>query len=197
MSVRRRRRFLPHLKPRSFTVDLYLPMFPSSHAHAPCIHAANGTLCLASRDRDIPPPLSSSYILYKIGPSHDYGRSQIKKIIDTADASPPGPAIGALTSENRDIWADARQALHRASSTGRTNANEETLRKIESAVIAVALDDSKPITREQVSHNVWSGNARNRWYDKHQLVVFDNGRSGFLGMFSFLFGVWFRGSRFC
>ena len=125
--------------------------------------------------------------LYDV-PSYNHERSQIKRIIDTADASPPGPAIGALTSENRDVWADARQALLRASpsSTG-TNANEESLRKIESAVIVIALDDSKPITRDQVSWNVWSGNAKNRWYDKHQIVVFDNGRSGFLGTFSFTF----------
>lgn len=123
-------------------------------------------------------------ILDATGSLRHCGCSQIKRITDIADASPPGPAIGALTSENRDIWADARQALLRASSpSSRVNANEETLKKIESAVIAVALDDSKPITREQVSRNVWSGNARNRWYDKHQLVVFDNGRSGFLGVF--------------
>lgn len=55
-------------------------------------------------------------------------------------------------------------------------------------MIIVALDDSKPVTREQISRAVWTGNADNRWYDKHQLVVFDNGRSGFLGEHSCMDG---------
>lgn len=50
-------------------------------------------------------------------------------------------------------------------------------------MIIVALDDSKPVTREDVSSRVWAGNAKNRWYDKHQFVVFDNGKSGFLGQY--------------
>lgn len=102
---------------------------------------------------------------------------QISQIIEKA-GSTPGPAIGALTAENRDIWADARNSLLAASPSG---LNAESLRKIESAVIIVALDDSKPITREDISSKVWAGNAKNRFYDKHQLIVFDNGRSGFLG----------------
>jgi carnitine O-acetyltransferase len=86
--------------------------------------------------------------------------------------------VGALTSENRDIWADARAALLAASPS-----NAESLRKIESSVIIVALDDSKPVTRDAMSSAAWAGNARNRFYDKHQLIVFDNGRSAFLGVF--------------
>lgn len=109
--------------------------------------------------------------------------SQISKIISTASSAAPGPAIGALTSENRDIWAQARLALLSSSAS-----NEEALRKIESAVIVVALDENKPVTREEVSWNVWTGEARNRWFDKHQFVVFDNGRSGFLGEHSCMDG---------
>lgn len=48
-------------------------------------------------------------------------------------------------------------------------------------MIVVALDAGKPVTRDEVSWNVWTGDAKNRWFDKHQFVVFDNGRSGFLG----------------
>ena len=44
----------------------------------------------------------------------------------------------------------------------------EALRKIESAMIVVALDDTKPITREDISWAVWTGDGRNRFYDKHQ-----------------------------
>ncbi|KAF8319721.1 acyltransferase ChoActase/COT/CPT [Clavulina sp. PMI_390] len=111
--------------------------------------------------------------------------SQISKIIAKAAASPAGPAIGALTSENRDIWADARTALLKASPSG---LNAASLEKIESAVIVVALDAEKPVTRDEVSWHVWTGDAKNRWFDKHQFVVFDNGRSGFLGEHSCMDG---------
>jgi carnitine O-acetyltransferase len=46
--------------------------------------------------------------------------------------------------------------------------NAELLQKIESAMIVVALDDSKPVTRDDISWETWVGNGRNRWYDKHQ-----------------------------
>ena len=101
--------------------------------------------------------------------------SQIKCIIDAAGTT-EGPSIGALTSENRDVWTDAREALLAVSAR-----NAEALHKIEGSVIIVALDDSTPVTREAISSAVWAGNAKNRFYDKHQLIVFDNGRSGFLG----------------
>jgi len=35
---------------------------------------------------------------------------------------------------------------------------------------------------------MWVGDGRNRWYDKHQLIVYDNGRSGFLGEHSCMDG---------
>ncbi|KAF8326968.1 acyltransferase ChoActase/COT/CPT [Cantharellus anzutake] len=108
--------------------------------------------------------------------------SQIKRVIDVA-GTVEGPAIGALTSENRDIWTDAREALLAVSPS-----NAEALRQIESSVIIVALDDSKPVTREAISSAVWAGNAKNRFYDKHQFIVFDNGRSGFLGEHSCMDG---------
>ncbi|KAJ3516967.1 hypothetical protein NLJ89_g785 [Agrocybe chaxingu] len=55
-------------------------------------------------------------------------------------------------------------------------------------MIVLALDDTKPVTREDISWQTWVGNGRNRWYDKHQLVVYDNGRSGFLGEHSCMDG---------
>ncbi|KAG8878745.1 Carnitine O-acetyltransferase mitochondrial [Tulasnella sp. 332] len=88
--------------------------------------------------------------------------AQVTKILSLAGSS-TGPAIGALTSENRDIWTDAREELVKASPM-----NAESLERIESAIIVIALDDTKPVTREQVSHACWVGNGRNRFYDKHQ-----------------------------
>ncbi|KAG9046645.1 Carnitine O-acetyltransferase mitochondrial [Tulasnella sp. UAMH 9824] len=108
--------------------------------------------------------------------------AQIAKIVELA-GSEKAPAVGALTSENRDIWTDAREALLKVSPK-----NKESLERIESAIIVVALDDTKPVTREDVGKACWTGDGRNRFYDKHQIVVFENGKSGFLGEHSCMDG---------
>ncbi|KAG8904608.1 Carnitine O-acetyltransferase mitochondrial [Tulasnella sp. 403] len=108
--------------------------------------------------------------------------AQIAEIIELAGPH-PGPAVGALTSENRDIWTDARETLIKASPI-----NAESLGRIESAIVVVALDDTTPFEREEVSRACWVGNGRNRFYDKHQLIVFENGKSGFLGEHSCMDG---------
>jgi carnitine O-acetyltransferase len=107
---------------------------------------------------------------------------QIERVIQDA-GSDSALSLGVLTSDNRDIWADARETLIAASSE-----NEKALRAIESAMIVVCLDDTKPVTREDISWSCWVGNGRNRFYDKHQLIVFENGRSGFLGEHSCMDG---------
>jgi len=35
-------------------------------------------------------------------------------------------------------------------------------------MIVVALDNSKPTSREDLSWGAWVGDGCNRWYDKHQ-----------------------------
>ncbi|KAH7884917.1 acyltransferase ChoActase/COT/CPT [Phlebopus sp. FC_14] len=104
---------------------------------------------------------------------------RVKKLAGDEEGVP----VGALTSDNRDNWADAREALLAASPT-----NAHTLERIESSVIVVCLDDTKPVTREELSWACWVGDGRNRFYDKHQLLVFENGRSGFLGEHSCMDG---------
>ncbi|KAJ6621836.1 acyltransferase ChoActase/COT/CPT [Mycena sp. CBHHK59/15] len=108
--------------------------------------------------------------------------TQIERVIELAGSTPATP-VGALTSDNRDTWTDARTALLAASP-----ANAQSLEAIESAMIVVCLDDTKPVTREAISTACWVGDGRNRFYDKHQLIVFDNGRSGFLGEHSCMDG---------
>ncbi|KAF7346576.1 Carnitine acetyl transferase [Mycena sanguinolenta] len=100
--------------------------------------------------------------------------TQIERVIELAGDTPATP-VGVLTSDSRDNWTDARAALIAANP-----ANAASLEAIESAMIVVCLDDTKPITREEISTACWVGDGRNRFYDKHQLIVFDNGRSGFL-----------------
>ncbi|PPR05370.1 hypothetical protein CVT24_007984 [Panaeolus cyanescens] len=111
--------------------------------------------------------------------------AQFEKIIEYAGEKPAETPIGALTSDNRDLWADAREALIRASPSGK---NAESLKKIEASMIVLALDDTKPVTREQISWSTWVGDGRNRFFDKHQVVVYENGRSGFLGEHSCMDG---------
>ncbi|CCM04923.1 uncharacterized protein FIBRA_07120 [Fibroporia radiculosa] len=108
--------------------------------------------------------------------------AQIEKIIAMAGSEKAAP-VGALTSENRDNWADARAALLAASPS-----NAVSLETIESAMMVVCLDDSAPVTREDASWACWVGDGRNRFYDKHQLIVFENGKSGFLGEHSCMDG---------
>ena len=106
---------------------------------------------------------------------------QLSRIIDAA--GPKESSIGALSAENRDIWADAREELVR-------NGNEAALSEIESAVVILNLDDAAPVSRTEVAHALWHGDGRNRFYDKCiQLAVFENGKAGLLGEHSMLDGM--------
>ncbi|KAM7204438.1 carnitine acetyl transferase [Naviculisporaceae sp. PSN 640] len=94
------------------------------------------------------------------------------------------PAVGALTSENRDIWTDARATLLAADA-----GNAKALELIESASFVVCLDDAAPVTLEERAHAYWHGDGQNRWYDKPlQFIVNDNGTSGFMGEHSMMDG---------
>ncbi|KZP01384.1 acyltransferase ChoActase/COT/CPT [Calocera viscosa TUFC12733] len=106
----------------------------------------------------------------------------IAKIYAAAGTEKATP-VGSLTSAPRDFWATGREAL--LSSSG---INEAALQAIDSAVIVVALDEGRPVTREEIGWACWAGDGRGRWYDKHQFIVFDNGRSGFLGEHSAMDG---------
>lgn len=96
-------------------------------------------------------------------------RRQIERIIAQAGSTASPVPIGALTSDNRDLWTDARAKLLAASPDG---TNAKLLEKIESAAIVVALDDTKPVTREDISWACWVGDGKNRFYDKHQRMTF-------------------------
>jgi carnitine O-acetyltransferase len=94
------------------------------------------------------------------------------------------PAVGALTSENRDIWTDAREILLQGGPK-----NKASLEAIESASFVVCLDDASPVTLEERAHQYWHGDGANRWYDKPlQFIVNDNGTSGFMGEHSMMDG---------
>ncbi|KAG0141453.1 hypothetical protein CROQUDRAFT_663784 [Cronartium quercuum f. sp. fusiforme G11] len=100
--------------------------------------------------------------------------TQFKKVVEIAGDQETDHPIGALTSEHRDTWTDARGELIKHS-----EANAKALERIESSILCVALDDSRPLTREELAWGLWSGDGKNRFFDKQQLIVFENGQSGF------------------
>ena len=106
---------------------------------------------------------------------------QFRRIYETAEKS---PAVGVLTTENRDIWTDARATLLAAHAS-----NDTALKTIESASFVVCLDDAAPVTLEERAHQYWHGDGSNRWFDKPlQFIINDNGTSGFMGEHSMMDG---------
>ncbi|KAI9892855.1 MAG: Carnitine O-acetyltransferase mitochondrial [Vezdaea aestivalis] len=106
--------------------------------------------------------------------------SQFNRIYQIAERS---PAVGALTSENRDIWTEARELLLKSP------ANKAALETIQSSSFIVCLDDASPVTLEERAHSYWHGDGANRWFDKPlQFIVNENGTSGFMGEHSMMDG---------
>jgi len=64
--------------------------------------------------------------------------AQIAQAIKPAGESTAVP-VGALTSENRNVWAVSWEQLIKASPN-----NAQSLERVESAIIIVTLDDTNP-----------------------------------------------------
>lgn len=106
---------------------------------------------------------------------------QFKRIYQKAENA---PAVGVLTTENRDVWTDAREVLLKAHSS-----NAAALKAIESASFVVCLDDASPVTLEERARQYWHGDGCNRWFDKPtQFIINENGTSGFIGEHSMMDG---------
>ncbi|KAJ2504620.1 Carnitine O-acetyltransferase mitochondrial [Coemansia sp. RSA 2052] len=105
----------------------------------------------------------------------------LDRIVAHADANAAVP-VGLLTADNRDSWAENRRCLIDAG-------NAAALDAIESSAFAIALEKTRPVTREEFSHAIWHGDGRSRWFDKPcQFVVCDNARAGFCGEHSMMDG---------
>ena len=109
---------------------------------------------------------------------------QFRKVIQLAGNEATTTPIGIFTSDNRDNWAVNRKALIAANP-----ANEASLNAMEVSSFLVSLDDTTPHTLEERARSCWHGDGKNRWYDKPcQFIIFDNGRSGFMGEHSMMDG---------
>ncbi|KAH5578351.1 hypothetical protein HBI24_163690 [Parastagonospora nodorum] len=106
---------------------------------------------------------------------------QFERVYEKAEKS---PAVGILTSQNRDVWSDVYPKLKAASDN-----NAASVKDIEAASFTVCLDDASPVTLEERAHQYWHGDGSNRWFDKPlQFIVNDNGTSGFMGEHSMMDG---------
>jgi carnitine O-acetyltransferase len=75
---------------------------------------------------------------------------QLKKIVERSqhyhEEEEERLALGLLTTEHRDIWAAARADLLKNPS------NQDPLETLESAAFLLCLDDTSPLSLEDVSH---------------------------------------------
>lgn len=113
----------------------------------------------------------------------------LKQIVHLADGSAPPLELGILTSNHRDAWADARDALLEAGGV----AIEQALETLESGVMLLCLDDEEPVSRRQISELLLHGGKKsstNRWFDKSiQIICTNNGKAGLLGEHSMMDGM--------
>ncbi|KAJ9468794.1 Choline O-acetyltransferase [Diplonema papillatum] len=115
-------------------------------------------------------------------------RETFKTIFQSTPSPSCGKGVGVLTTEDRDVWAEAREQLCQVPE------NERSLNNIDSALWLVALDhgdatrEAGPVSQAQsLLHG--SSTCRhspvNRWYDKHQIVVDEGGNFGAIWEHSF------------
>ncbi|EJT98335.1 carnitine acetyl transferase [Dacryopinax primogenitus] len=113
--------------------------------------------------------------------------SNLQAICADADSLPleqvSTNSIGLLTTENRKIWSSLRQTLHEH------RRNRMCLKVVDDALFIVCLDDHTPSTTAEMCGNflcgtyrleegVQVGSCTNRWYDKLQIIVCENGAAG-------------------
>ena len=80
--------------------------------------------------------------------------NQIKKIYSIAGEKCDVP-VGALTTMNRDDWANLRQQI-----CDESEVNVRNFDCIDSAAFVVCLNDSKPVTKEEHSRECWHGDGK-------------------------------------
>eukprot|EP00547_Thalassionema_nitzschioides_P001493 CAMPEP_0194206622 /NCGR_PEP_ID=MMETSP0156-20130528/5591_1 /TAXON_ID=33649 /ORGANISM="Thalassionema nitzschioides, Strain L26-B" /LENGTH=652 /DNA_ID=CAMNT_0038933183 /DNA_START=106 /DNA_END=2064 /DNA_ORIENTATION=+ len=115
-------------------------------------------------------------------------QTALERVIEAADNS-EALEIGILTSNDRDSWADAREALLEAGGVEMAAAMEE----LESGALLLCLDEENPVSRRQFSELLLYGgeaSGSNRWFDKSiQIICTENGKAGLLGEHSMMDGM--------
>ncbi|KAK4933890.1 hypothetical protein LTR28_011141 [Elasticomyces elasticus] len=94
-------------------------------------------------------------------------------------------AVGVLSTENRKTWSGLREVLSRDEGSN----NADCLDIVDSALFVLCLDYTEPTTgadlcmnmlcgTSEVERGVQIGTCTNRWYDKLQVIVCENGSAG-------------------
>lgn len=94
-------------------------------------------------------------------------------------------ALGILSTENRKTWSGLRDILTKEEGSN----NAECLNIVDSAIFMLCLDHTEPTSTanlcanmlcgtSQVIRGVQIGTCINRWYDKLQIIVCQNGSAG-------------------
>lgn len=90
-------------------------------------------------------------------------QAHLKYILSDTAPVPSFP-LGFLTTENRDVWASLRDRLVAAG-------NAEALKKIDTALFCLCLDEERLKDHIHASHNMLHGNGYNRWFDKSFSII--------------------------
>lgn len=113
----------------------------------------------------------------------------LQTIIDDASQTPiqqaAKGALGVLSTENRKVWSGLRDVLTREEGSN----NADCLGIVDSALFIVCLDYTEPATASALCQNMLCGTSEiekgvqigtctNRWYDKLQIIVCNNGSAG-------------------
>lgn len=113
----------------------------------------------------------------------------LQTIIDDASQTPiqeaAKGALGVLSTENRKVWSGLRDVLTRDEGSN----NADCLGIVDAALFIVCLDYTEPTTvsalcqnmlcgTSEIEKGVQIGTCTNRWYDKLQIVVCNNGSAG-------------------
>ncbi|XP_065912520.1 carnitine O-palmitoyltransferase 1, muscle isoform-like [Dysidea avara] len=95
-----------------------------------------------------------------------------KKLIDSVGDEEDNNFISALTAQDRDVWAQQREVL------AQNPTNLITLEAIDSCLLVLMFDGSKPETLTERANDCFIGNGSNRWLDKGVSYAFNaNGRT--------------------
>lgn len=123
-------------------------------------------------------------VMYEVGGQQLNAAELEKQFNRIYKVAQRAPAVGALTTQNRDIWYSARETLLSAHP-----ANAAALETIQASGFLVCLDDASPVTLEERAHQYWHGDGANRWFDKPlEFIINENGTSGFNGEHSMMDG---------
>lgn len=94
-------------------------------------------------------------------------------------------ALGVLSTENRKVWSGLREIMTKDEHSN----NAECLNIVDNALFALCLDDAEPSNTSELCANMLCGTSEvvkgvqvgtctNRWYDKLQIIVCNNGSAG-------------------